>query len=83
MEIEQLLGQELRRHRLLKGWSQEELAFEADVDRNYVSLIELGRNSSSIKVLARICSALDIRMSQVLLDVEAQMAPRVRRKAKE
>jgi transcriptional regulator with XRE-family HTH domain len=40
----------------------------ADVDRNYISLIELGKNSPSIRMLYKLCDALDIRPSELLKD---------------
>ena len=42
MDVRPLVGQNLRRLRLEKGWSQEELAFRSDVDRTYVSGVERG-----------------------------------------
>jgi transcriptional regulator with XRE-family HTH domain len=55
------------------------LALRADVDRNYVSLIELGRNSPSVRLMFRLCDALDITPSDMLKDVERRM--RVQAKA--
>lgn len=49
------------------------MALRADVDRNYVSLIELGRNSPSVRMLYRLCDALDIAPSDLLKDVERRM----------
>ena len=43
------------------------------MDRNYLSLIELGRNSPSVRMLLRLCQALDVRAAQVLDDVERRM----------
>ena len=45
----------------------------ADVDRNYISLIELGRNSPSVRMVFRLCDALDITPSDMLKDVERHM----------
>ena len=55
------------------------MALRADVDRNYVSLIELGRNSPSVRLMFRLCDALDITPSEMLKDVERRM--RVQAKA--
>lgn len=44
------------------------------MDRNYLSLIELGRNSPSVRMLLRLCLALDVRAADVLDDVERRMA---------
>lgn len=69
-----VLGMALRRLRTKKKWSQEKLAFEASVDRNYISLIELGRNSPSVRMLLRLCNALGASTAAVLKDVERTLA---------
>ena len=72
--VDQALGQALRKLRTERGWSQSDLALRADMDRNYLSLIELGRNSPSVRMLLRLCLALDVRAADVLDDVERRMA---------
>lgn len=73
MEPDQAFGQALRNLRNQRGWSQSELALRADVDRNYISLIELGKNSPSVRVVFRLCDAFDITPSALLKDVEKRM----------
>ena len=68
-----LAGQALRNLRTKRKWTQTDLALRADVDRNYVSLIELGRNSPSVRLMFRLCDALDITPSDMLKDVERRM----------
>ncbi|WP_418319616.1 helix-turn-helix domain-containing protein [Piscinibacter sakaiensis] len=70
MDPDQAFGQALRSLRTKRKWSQTELALRADVDRNYVSLIELGRNSPSVRMMFRLCSALDVTPSDLLIEVE-------------
>lgn len=74
MEPDQALGQALRSLRTKRKWSQTDLALRSDVDRNYISLIELGRNSPSVRLLFKLCEALDIATSDFLRDVERRMA---------
>ena len=50
------------------------MALRADVDRNYVSLIELGKNSPSIRMVYRLCDALNICPSELLRDVDKRIA---------
>ncbi|WP_369799259.1 helix-turn-helix domain-containing protein [Diaphorobacter sp. J5-51] len=57
----------------IRKWTQTDLALRADVDRNYVSLIELGRNSPSVRLMFGLCDALDIAPSELLKDVERRM----------
>jgi transcriptional regulator with XRE-family HTH domain len=49
------------------------LALRADVDRNYISLIELGRNSPSVRLVFKLCDALDTQPSDLLREVERRM----------
>jgi transcriptional regulator with XRE-family HTH domain len=64
------LGKELRRVRLRAGLSQEELAFKADISRNYVSLLERDEKSPTVQTLFRICRALGVRASKIIAPVE-------------
>ena len=73
MEPDQAFGQALRHARTKRTWTQTDLALRAGVDRNYVSLIELGRNSPSVRLMFRLCDALDITPSDLLKDVERRM----------
>jgi len=73
LEPDQALGLTLKSLRTKRKWSQTELALRADVDRNYISLIELGRNSPSVKLLFKLCDALDTKPSDFIKDVEKRM----------
>jgi transcriptional regulator with XRE-family HTH domain len=67
---EQLVGGALRAVRIKCKWSQNQLALISEVDRNYISLIEQGKNSPSVRMLFRLCFALDIIPSDLLKGVE-------------
>ncbi|MFC4621051.1 helix-turn-helix domain-containing protein [Comamonas nitrativorans] len=71
--VDQALGQALRKLRTERGWSQSDLALRVQMDRNYLSLIELGRSSPSVRMLLRLCAALDVRAADVLDDVERRV----------
>jgi len=73
LKPEVALGLALRELRLARGLSQEKLALEAGIERNYISLLELGKNSASIDKLFKLSSALSIRASDLLLLVEAKL----------
>jgi len=66
-------GQVLRGLRREAGMSQEQLAFSAEIERNFVSLIERGVNQPSIRVIFKLAHALGISASQMLLLVENKM----------
>lgn len=73
MDPDQALGQALRRLRTSRQWTQTDLALRAEVDRNYISLVELGRNSPSVRMVFKLCDALDVAPSELLKDVERRM----------
>ncbi|MRX08130.1 helix-turn-helix domain-containing protein [Pseudoduganella sp. FT25W] len=73
MEPSIAFGQVLRSLRREAGLSQEQLALTAEVERNYVSLIERGVNQPSIRVLYKLADALCIPASQMLVLVERKM----------
>jgi transcriptional regulator with XRE-family HTH domain len=72
--VDQALGQALRKLRTDRGWTQADLALRAEMDRSFVSLIELGRNSPSVRMLVRLCDALDVEPGDVLHDMKRRMA---------
>jgi transcriptional regulator with XRE-family HTH domain len=73
MRLEESFGEVLRAARKQRGLSQEKLALEAEVERNYVSLIELGRSSPSMRVLFKLCRVLEVQPSALLARVEEQI----------
>ena len=73
MDVDQAFGQALRGLRLKRKWSQEQLALEADANRNYVSLVELGRNSPSVRMVFKFCAALEVSPAALMKDVERRL----------
>jgi transcriptional regulator with XRE-family HTH domain len=65
-----MLGNELRKAREAAELTQEELSFEAKVDRTYVSQLENDKKSPTVDVLFRICDALGIAASELIARVE-------------
>ena len=66
MDVVQLLGENVRRYRKLKGMTQEQLAAEAGMERSYVSDLERGTRNPSVAALGRLAEALDILPFQLL-----------------
>ena len=60
MKLREQVGLNIRNLRSSKGMSQEQLALAADMDRSYVSEIELARFSASVDLLEKIAHALDV-----------------------
>lgn len=63
-------GLVLRDLRKERGLSQEALALDAGIQRNYVSLIERGINQPTITIIFKISAALNMKPSQMLELVE-------------
>ncbi len=80
MEPEEAFGIVLREQRKQRGLSQESLAHEAGVERNYISLLELGRNSASVKMIFKLTGALGISVSEFMTLVEDKCAEGKKRK---
>ena len=73
MEPEEAFGTVLRELRTKHGLSQESLAHEAGLERNYISLLELGRNSASIKTIFKLTPALGVTATEFMRKVEAKL----------
>jgi len=54
--------------------SQEQLGLEADVQRNFISLIELGQNQPTITTLFKLAKALNVPASALVISTERLMA---------
>lgn len=72
MEPEIAFGQVLRELRKGRNLSQEALALESGMERNYVSLLELGRNSASVKMIFRLAPALGVSVAEFMGMVETK-----------
>jgi transcriptional regulator with XRE-family HTH domain len=68
LEIE--FGRVIRELRHETGLSQEALSFACGRHRTYVSLIERGKNSPSIKTVWLLAEALGVAPSEILRRVE-------------
>ena len=61
------LGRRIKRERLKRGITQEQLAEKVDISVNFMSLIENGRNMS-VETLANIAVALGVTVDYLLSD---------------
>lgn len=69
-----LLGDVLRSKRLQRGMTLRQLSAEALVSLGYISEIERGQKEASSELLASLCAALDVPLSEVLSDVSSLVA---------
>lgn len=58
MDVVQLFGANVRRHRKLKGMTQEQLAHEVGMERGYISDLERGQRNPTVRALGRLAAAL-------------------------
>ena len=63
------LGKEIARIRKERNLSQENLAFEAYVDRSCLALIEEYKINSTLKTLLKISYALKIKLSDLFIAI--------------
>lgn len=52
------LGNRIREERKSRGWTQEEMADNAGIDRSYIGGVERGQRNLTFTVLCQICDAL-------------------------
>ena len=69
----QKVGKTIAYFRKQKGVSQEVLSGLADIGRSHLSAIERGERKPTLETLYRICTALDIKMSDVILKLEEDL----------
>lgn len=70
----QAFGKALKEQRLKRGKTQESLAFDTNLARNYISLLELGQRSPTLDTIMAISKALQIPSSELLAHVEEILA---------
>ena len=69
----QIVGKAIAYFRKEKGVSQEVLSGLADIGRSHLSAIERGERKPTLETLYRICSALEIKMSTVVMKIEEEL----------
>lgn len=68
--IEKRFGDVIRELRQKNGVSQEKLGFDSGLHRTYISLIERGVKSPSLRTIFQISRALKVKSSVLLSKVE-------------
>jgi transcriptional regulator with XRE-family HTH domain len=66
MDWRQVVAANLRRIRRERGFSQETLAYEAEVNRTYVSKLEKGATWVGLEVLVKLSTVLKVEPSDFL-----------------
>lgn len=64
MTIQERIGNRITQLRKEKKLSQQKFAYEADIERSFLTHIEKGRKNISVGTLERIFNALDISFKE-------------------
>jgi transcriptional regulator with XRE-family HTH domain len=70
--VEQVFGGVLRELRNRSGKTQEAVAFDAGLDRTYISMLERGLRQPSLETVLLLSRGLGIAASEIVAIVEAQ-----------
>ncbi|OOW65751.1 hypothetical protein Xlen_03925 [Xanthomonas campestris pv. leeana] len=73
MDLASAFGVVLRDLRRRAGFTQEELGFEAGLERNFVSMLELGQRQPSLASVFKLARALGISAPQLVELVDKQL----------
>lgn len=68
-----IVGKVIQEFRNKKGISQEVLSGLADIGRTHLSAIERGERKPTLETLYRIATALDINMSDIVIEIEKRI----------
>jgi transcriptional regulator with XRE-family HTH domain len=72
--LRDVIGDELRRRRQDQGRTLRDVSAAAAVSLGYLSEVERGQKEASSELLAAICSALEVPLSDVLASVSSNVA---------
>ncbi|HIS74516.1 TPA: helix-turn-helix transcriptional regulator [Candidatus Galligastranaerophilus intestinavium] len=65
MKVKRLLGRKIKQYRVLKGFTQEELAEKLNISQRTLSGIECGTNFLSSNTLEKILEVFDISLEEM------------------
>lgn len=68
MKLRQVVAKNLRRLRQDKGLSQEELADRADINRNYVGMLEREEHAATVDMLEKLAEVLDVPPAHLITE---------------
>lgn len=80
MNIQELVGYNLRRIRSDKGVTQEGLSAKASISQQYISELESGKRNPSITLLAQLAQALGVSHVELVKLSDGQRLAKVKRK---
>ena len=66
MDLRQVFAANLRRLRHERGLSQENLAYEAEINRTYLSKLEKGASYAGLEIIGKLASVLVVEPADLL-----------------
>jgi transcriptional regulator with XRE-family HTH domain len=66
MDLREIFATNLRRLRHAKGLSQDDVAYEAEISRSYLSQLEKGTFHASLKIIGKLADALEVEPAEFL-----------------
>jgi len=66
MDLREVFAGNLRRLRHARGLSQDDLAYEAEVSRSYLSQLEKGAFYASLKIVGKLAGVLQVEPAELL-----------------
>ena len=72
-DLDAAFGIALRKLRLAKKLTQEQLGFEAGLRRTFISSLELGEKQPSLETIQKLAAVFDLSMAKFIQKVENQL----------
>lgn len=72
-------GTVLRRHRMARGFTQEQLAWETKIERAFISELERGVKGPSLLTIFRLAEALGIEPGQMVKETNHELQRHARK----
>ena len=72
-EFARALGRAVEFARRRRGWTQEQLADRAALNRGYVGAIERGERNPTADILVKLAVALEMRLSELIAAAEHEL----------
>lgn len=66
MILREVVARNLRQLRNARGLSQEELADRADINRNYVGMLERAEHAATVDMLEKLADVLGVQPAELL-----------------
>jgi transcriptional regulator with XRE-family HTH domain len=65
-DAREILALNIKSLRAERGWSQEDLALEAELHRTFIAHVEMGRRNISLDNIQKIARALGVSVGELL-----------------